>query len=302
MAGKRNDSELLRSEPSSKRRRGFPSGERSSAATRRRRRRVRTFSTVSAATTLRPRGSRASLLRTPPHAALSTDRRPRPTTGGEQRSRSGDSRSSASSRATAPPAVVVANASARSDGGDVDGDPPAGGPRLRSAAAGRVRAGDEASTAGDLPAGSRDSHRRHGLGRAAMRRSRSSSPRAIGGRSTVADELGCRTVAVPAISTGVFGYPARLRGRGRARHHSRRAGEAPADRRGALRASSDAARSVPAAPASVAQRTERRASTPGAEVRILSRASRHRGRAARHAPATRDDGGSTPPGVSSRRQ
>ena len=118
-------------------------------------------------------------------------------------------------RATSPPeqvdAIVNAANSSLLGGGGVDGAiHRAAGPELLAACRllGGCATGDAKATPGFAAAGPLGHpHRRARSGRAAATARPSCWRRATGASLEVADELGARSVAFPAISTGVYGYP-----------------------------------------------------------------------------------------------
>ena len=107
--------------------------------------------------------------------------------------------------------VNAANTSLRRGGGVCGAIFRAAGPELDRACAeiGSCRDRRRGGHARVRPAGAvGDPRGRSRCGGAAPRGSRRSSPRATGAVLEVADELGARSVAIPAISTGIYGYPA----------------------------------------------------------------------------------------------
>ena len=178
-------------------------------------------------------------------------------------------------------AIVNAANSSLLGGGGVDGAiHRAGGPaileecrRLGGCETGEAKATDGRPARGAV----RDPHGRPGLAR---RRRGEDEALASCHRASlaVAAELGCRTVAFPAISTGVYGFPLdRAAGSRSARPRRRSTGTPEIEQVTFVLFDGDALRAFePRSTRSVhrprSSVEEHRASTPGAEVRPLSRA------------------------------
>ena len=111
-------------------------------------------------------------------------------------------------------AIVNAANESLLGGGGVDGAiHRAGGPAIleECRTLGGCATGDvKATGAGELRRALRAARRRARSGTAARTASRSCSPRCYRRALELAGELGCRSIAFPAISTGVYGYPPEL--------------------------------------------------------------------------------------------